>query len=205
MMPITRKSRLLPLARKRSGRQLRREKRKLYTSSSDYIAPTPSICLHNCTTRLDSPNKQQLQCLPSRASISATTPTMNPNTLEDPPPPLPYPTQEIQVRDLGITFKQANSRRKRIRLNPYIPQPSSLPSVYYTSVTFSSRRKGGIKASRRHILCTSQSDSYPESDIFSEGAGDDADFGYMDDGYTNGIDDVLATSKRKRTTAVSVC
>ncbi|KAG0694345.1 hypothetical protein DFH29DRAFT_880765 [Suillus ampliporus] len=59
---------------------------------------------------------------------------------------------------------------------------------------------GGIKAFRWHILHASQSDSHLESDAFSEGAGDEADFGYMD-GYMDAIDDVPATSKRKQTTA----
>lgn len=66
--------------------------------------------------------------LPSSDAISTMTPTSH---------------QVIQVRDLGTTFKQANSRRKRPHLNPYIPQSSS-PSVH-TSLTFSSRRGGAVK------------------------------------------------------------
>lgn len=99
-----------------------------------------------------------------------------------------------------MSFKQANNRRKRPRLNPYTPQ--SNPPIY-TSVTFSSRREGGMKASRRHIIGAPPSgvQLQPEAsyqDLSHDFVGDDIDFGYMDD-------DTPVPSKRRRTAAVSIC
>lgn len=129
--------------------------------------------------------------LPSSDAISTMTPTSH---------------QVIQVRDLGTTFKQANSCRKRPHLNPYIPQ-SSAPSVH-TSLTFSSCHGGTVKASRHYITKSTslsgvtsgvplQSEA-PYEDFNDNFVRNDMDFGYMDD-------DSPVPSKRRRTAAVGFC
>lgn len=109
----------------------------------------------------------------------------------------PTSTQTIQCVP-GLTFRQAN-RRKRPKLNSYVP-PSTSQSrdVVHTSARFAGLRDGNMRVSTRHLI----THSLPSSQAVPPEEGTEFDFTAFD-GPSMSIEDETLPPKRKRTAGVS--